>query len=170
MIDIKPYTGLSLKQKIQLDQLINNEFGHIDFISTIQWAVPDFSVRKFEDDQLVCFYNVIKRTIDIDGNAYNAMGVSNVITPAPYRGRRLAFDLIEQTQDKMMRDLSADLGLLLCAEEMIRFYQRLGWEEVNCKLYYNQDDDPIPWQAKIMLLNRNDLNPPKQILLNGTPW
>lgn len=169
--DIKIYSQLLQIERQQLEQLVEAEFGHIDFVSQISWAQADYSVRKLEDDQLVCFYNIVKRTVSIDGEKQIAMGISNVITPSEHRGKRYAFELLKSTQEQMLKKIGASLGLLLCAEAMVPFYRRLGWKVVDCPVYYTQRDSITLWQAKTMLLIPNkEIGEPREIHLNGNPW
>lgn len=171
MEDITSYNELSTEEREQIDLLIQTEFGHLDFITKLRWATPDYSVRKFENNELVAFYNVVLRTVMFNSKPQLTMGISNVITPIAHRGQKHSFNLLQDTQYKMLQQTCADFGLLLCSEDMIPFYNRLGWQELSCRIYHDQPSEKVLWPAKAMSLNLPELEiGGSDLLLNGPPW
>jgi predicted acetyltransferase len=171
MISIVKYDELTKDQRCLQNDLITKEFGHIPIVANTKWAGPDWTVMRYQNDGIVSFYNVIAREIHIDDMPVEAIGINNVITPPEYRGHGFAFDLLISTQIEMLDKLKAEVGLLLCADQMIPFYARLGWYKVDCPVYFEQDGKQNLWLANAMLLSRaDDYLSPAFINLNGLPW
>lgn len=106
----------------------------------------------------------------IDNNEITIAGINNVITPKQFRGKGYATKLLRETENLIFNDLGSELGILLCADELIPFYERLKWYKVDCPVYFEQSDGENLWEANTMLLTPNKKIVPKQIKLNGLPW
>ena len=170
MIEIKKYAGLSDPVKEQLNFFIEEEFGHIPIVNETEWATPDWTIIYYHDDQIATFYNIIEREIIADNHRFKAGGINNVITPKAFRGQGYSSKLLRDTRNLLFDDLNCALGLLLCADALIPFYERLGWYTVDCPVHYDQSTGKKLWQANTMLLSPKELIIPDSIDLNGLPW
>lgn len=170
MIEIKKYTELLEQTKDKLEAYIKSEFGHIPFVNELEWAVPDWTIIYYEDDKIASFYNVVLREIVVDKQMLKVGGINNVITPKDFRGKGYASKILRETDNLIFNDLNCDLGVLLCADNLIPFYERLNWYKVDCPVYFDQSSGEKLWSANTMLLTKNDQLKPKRIELNGLPW
>lgn len=170
MIQVKRYNELEQSVKDQLNSFIDSEFGHIPIVRETQWATPDWTIIYFQDGAIATFYNIVKRTITIDNEAIKIGGINNVITPKEFRGKGYASKTLKETEALLFEDLKCSLGVLLCADELIPFYQRLNWYKVDCPVYFEQTDGEKLWGANTMLLSKGEKLSPQIIKLNGLPW
>ena len=170
MIEISKYVDLKPETKSQLNTIIHNEFGHIPIVRETEWASPDWTIIHYEQGTIATFYNIIERNISIDNKPVKIAGINNVITPKPYRGKGYASKTLKDTESFIFDDLKCEAGLLLCAKELIPFYEKLSWYTVNCPVHVNQSDGERRWTAVTMLLTNGYKLNPKEIHLNGLPW
>lgn len=170
MIEIIKYSSLSSAIKNQLNDIIHKEFGHITVVKETKWATPDWTIINYTNKEIVTFYNIVERVVSIDGKELKAAGINNVITPINHRGNGFSSMTLIETESFLFDKLNADLGLLLCADNLVPFYQRLGWYKVNCDVYFDQPTGKKIWSANTMLLYKSSNISPKKIDLNGLPW
>ncbi|MDY8136231.1 GNAT family N-acetyltransferase [Aquimarina sp. 2201CG5-10] len=170
MLEVKKYTELSKHTIEELKFYINNEFGHIPIVIETEWAIPDWTIIYYENEQIATFYNIVLREILIDNKKYKTAGINNVITPKEFRGKGYASKALSTTEYLIFKDLKCDLGVLLCADDLIAFYQRLNWYKVNCPVYFKQSSGERLWKANTMFLSTSKKINPKEINLNGLPW
>jgi hypothetical protein len=170
MIEIKRHSELSGAVKEELDKLIQYEFGHIPIVQETKWAIPDWTIIYYEDNEIATFYNIIERRVTIEHSNLSAAGINNVITPAKFRGKGFSTRTLRDTEHFIFDNLKSDLGLLLCADDLVPFYKRLNWYKVHCPVYFDQPGETKLWPANTMLLTRRVVQTPKEINLNGLPW
>lgn len=170
MIRIYNTQDLDTSIKNQLDNFIEEEFGHIPIVKETAWAVPNHTIIFYQGDEIAGFYNIVERTITIDGKDYFAVGINNVITPPKYRGKGISSKTLRETEDFIFTELKAELGLLLCADNLLPFYNKLNWYRVQCPVYFEQPSGKKLWAANTMLRTPGRVLSPKEIDLNGLPW
>ena len=171
MIEIKKHIDLLPEIKNSLDHYIQKEFGHIPIVKETTWAIPDWTVINTIDGEIATFYNVVQREILLDNQVLYAAGINNVITPENYRGKGLATATLKETISFFFNEIKLDIGVLLCADDLISFYGRLGWYKVTCPVYFNQPRGRKRWQANTMLLSqKSEILQPGEIDLLGLPW
>jgi GNAT superfamily N-acetyltransferase len=172
-LDIARFRFLELthERRQQLEAAALAEFGGFSIVRETHWATPDWAFLGFEGAELVAFYNLVERTVEIDGVAVRAAGLNNLIALPAHRGRGFASHLLRATQEQWFDALGADCGLLLCADALLPFYSRLGWEKVGVRVAYAQPDGTRTWSANCMLLDpRRKASTARQIDLCGLPW
>lgn len=170
MIKILDYKKLSQEIKNELEYYIFNEFGEIPIVKETDWAEPNWTIVYSSEGQIVSFYNIVERKVSIDHKFYKCGGINNVITPSKYRGKGFATKMLNDTSNFLFENLKCDIGLLLCADELVPFYEKLNWYKVNCPVYFFQKSSKKIWGANTMLLSRGKRVHPKNIDLNGYPW
>lgn len=172
MIKILEHAGLSPAEAEELQHHVDTEFGHVPFVQQHTWAQPDWSFIKYENGKAATFYNVVLRDVKIDGQKYKVAGINNVITPKEFRGRGYATEVLRATEDFLFNELGCKYGLLLCADALLPFYSRLGWYQVQTKLYYSQSAGRQLYDSNVMLRSPQGKEPitPQLIDLYGLPW
>lgn len=171
MIHIYRTAELPAATKKKLEESIHNEFGHIPIVQSITWAVPDWSIIRYEEEKIAAFYNIVEREVLLDTKPYKVAGINNVITLPAFRGKGYASEILAATKGFLFSELGSDAGLLLCADALVPFYEKLDWYKVSSPVYYDQPASPDKqlWQANTMLLHPGRIDP-QEIDLNGLPW
>lgn len=167
---IKQYGKLSERDRIKLEECINHEFGHIPIVSETEWSKPNWSVIEYKEDEIISFYNIVLREIELDGQTCKVSGINNVITLKKYRGNGYASKLLRETEYLIFDEFKCQFGLLLCADKMIPYYENLNWYKVNCPVYFEQSNGINLWPSNAMLINKGEQVQPNEIKLNGLPW
>lgn len=170
MIDIQKYPFLIDQTKAQLNSYIRTEFGNIPIVNETEWATPDWTILIYENDQIVTFCNIVLREIVTDEERFKIGGINNVITPKKFRGKGYASTVLKKAETFIFNDINCDHGVLLCADDLIAFYQRLNWYVVNCPVYFAQSTGQKLWSANTMFLSKSKKLNPARIDLNGLPW
>ncbi len=170
MIEITKYAELGNETKSKLKNFIDGEFGHIPIVKETKWAKPNWTIILYENNEIATFYNIVERKILLDSQELKIAGINNVITPKQYRGVGYASRILRETESFILEDLKSELGLLLCADQLIPFYKRLNWYKIDCPVYFEQMEGKKLWQANAMLLSKRHRLNPKTIDLNGLPW
>jgi len=171
MIHIYRTAELTAATKNKLEESIHNEFGHIPIVQSIAWAVPGWSIIRYAEGAVAAFYNIVERDVLLDKKPYKVAGINNVITVPGFRGKGYASEILAATKEFLFTELRSDAGLLLCADALLPFYEKLGWYKVNSRVYFDQPASPDRrlWEANTMLLHPGRIEP-QEIDLNGLPW
>lgn len=166
------YDRLPEARRSELAAAASNEFDRFPIVRQTTWAVPDWSVLGTVDTRLACFYHAVLRDVRFDGEAVPVVGLNNLITLPPYKGRGLASRLLQETESLWFGTLGARCGLLLCADALVPFYERLGWRSVPSAVRFAQPGmPPQTWAANCMLLSPDRREASPQVIdLAGLPW
>ncbi|TXD80952.1 GNAT family N-acetyltransferase [Subsaximicrobium wynnwilliamsii] len=170
MIEIKKYTELSEKLRNQLSSYIEDEFGHIPIVKETEWETPNLTIIFYDNEQIVTFYNIVLREISIDNKKIKIAGLNNVMTPKEFRGMGYASIVLREIENLIFTSLSCEMGLLLCADALIPFYEKFNWYKIDCPVYFEQSSGVKLWGASTMLLTRDEKICADKIELNGLPW
>lgn len=156
----------------QLRALAGEAFDRFPIVRETRWATPDWTFLGTDDGgELACFYHLVERVVQMDGQPFAVAGLHNLITTQPYRGRGLASELLAATGQVWFSAMAARYGLLLCAGALVPFYERLGWQQVSAEVRFQQPGGMRTWTAECMLLDPARNAPdPRQIDLGGLPW
>ena len=96
--------------------------------SPIKWAPPQWSVLlRNADSQLVSHVGALTRRGLCDNQECLIGGIRGVETHPTQRGKGYASAGIQRAVDFLQREMRVDFSLLVCATELMTFYQRLGW-------------------------------------------
>jgi GNAT superfamily N-acetyltransferase len=165
------YLELPAERRQQLEAAAQAEFGQFAIVRETRWESPDWSFLALDSAELAAFYNIVERTVTIDDVPVRVAGLNNLVTLPAHRGRGVASRLLRETQEQWFDLLGAECGLLLCADALLPFYSRLGWEKVDARVSYAQPDGPRAWSAHCMMLDpRRKVASVREIDLRGLPW
>lgn len=133
---------------------------------------PDtISIKVYCNDELVSFAAVFPRQIRFDDLEVNMGGFKSLMTPAQHQGRGFASCALREAQRVIFEELVADVGMLLCFERMLKFYEDRGWERLRCPVVVTQAHGEIRWPFEAMaLFQSNALRNPEKIHLCGPPF
>lgn len=132
------------------------------------WA---YQVVVYSDSVPVSFLRIVDRNILVDGCPVRMGGVADVMTPPQHRRKGYAGLAVEEARRTIFDRLNARLGLLFCAEELVRLYAHHGWQLLDCPVTIDQPAGKRLWPQRTMLLARpGDQWAPKSIDVCGLPW
>lgn len=165
------YSELSSGLRENIEALCWDEFGQYEIVRNTEWARPDYTFAAFDQGELAGFYNLVLRSVSMDEHKVPVAGINNVVTLAGYRGRGIATQLLGDTESYWFETLGTEHGLLLCADALLTFYERLGWYKVRSTVRFSQSDGTRTWSANCMLRTpgTDDIKP-SEIDLCGEPW
>jgi hypothetical protein len=173
MLTIQTYRHCDLpaRRRDELRLLAANEFDRFPIVHETTWAAPDWSFLGMDGDHLACFYNLVERVVRFDGQQVEIVGLNNLVTATHYKSRGLASQLLRSTEAEWFATLKAKYGLLLCAEQLVPFYARLGWQRMSSEVRFSQPGAERVWTATCMVLSpaREPVDA-RVIDLCGLPW
>ena len=143
----------------RVEALLREAFQNDEFGRAFRWADNDWSLLMEAQGELVSHVGLVERTITADGLPVRVGGVSAVATASAWRRRGLARQLVERAAGFMRAELRLDFGLLICGDDMIPFYDRLGWRVTPGPLWVDQPQGKVRMPTTIMTLP-----------LAGRPW
>lgn len=170
-MQIFKHSSLRQDVKASLQRLAKEEFGNIPIVANTEWSLPNWSLITFSDNEVSAFVNIVERTVHIDKKAYDAAGINNLIVNKKYRGRGLGKLIMLEAQQFILETLSCQIGILLCADNLVSFYEKLNWHLVDSHVSYKQQNTTLRWEARTMLFDPNSIVESFDHLhLNGPPW
>jgi GNAT superfamily N-acetyltransferase len=123
------------------------------------------------DEHVASFLKIVGRTIRADGVQVRAGGVSGVMTIPDYRRRGLAGLALAEARRVIFETVGAEVGLLLCLQRLLSFYERYGWAPFEGEVVFDQPGGKRTWHNRCMVLVREGARwDPKRIDLCGLPW
>jgi hypothetical protein len=168
---IKKCDDLDVETKESVSKIISDEFGHVPIVKKYEWAIPDWAIILYSSTKISSIAQVITRTVEFDSKKLKIGGLSNLITLKAFRGLGMADEVLKSFENLIFHELNCDLGLLLCADDLVSYYKKYGWIQVHSDLYFDQPSGKQKWTANVMLISKEPLvAEPKTIDLNGLPW
>jgi len=154
-----------------IDCFTRAEFGYIPIIRETVWSPPDWHVAFMDGDRVLSFVSLVERIALFDRLAVKLAGISNMITIEPYRHQGFGSQVMLQAQQLIAHDIGAEFGLLLCSDDVIPFYSRLGWFPTGARLRYDQPPAKREWLKDILTYSPHGKRPACDTIdLNGLPW
>lgn len=137
-----------------------------------EWAAPQWGVFVRDDSgQLVSYTGVIRTAGTVDGRPVSIGGVGGIATHPKHRGHGYAPIGMGRALDYLVTR-NTHFALLVCRDELVDYYSKLGWVEFEGELMVTQFGAP-----ELFTFNRvmvGDLNEPAPkagtIDLEGPPW
>src|SRR4051794_41985099 len=116
------------------------------------WAPKEWRALVWVGDDVGGHAGIVRRTVDVGGQAVLVGGISGVWTPAAYRGRGLGAAVVRAAAAFARDELRVDFGLLLCREGVAPFYGRLGWRAVSAPVVFDQPGGRHGWDMLCLIL------------------
>ncbi len=119
----------TLSEIIELKQ----QYWNYPYDSQVNWIREnlqdnDTHILFYRASKLVAYLNLINLHVEIDGIKCNMLGVGNVCVALNQRGQGFGKELMSYANKEILR--SKKIGLLLCHDNLIPFYQKAGWTEL----------------------------------------
>ncbi|HEX6946776.1 MAG TPA: GNAT family N-acetyltransferase [Acidimicrobiia bacterium] len=97
--------------------------------AALEWSRPEMGVRVVDAaGWLVSYVGVLTREALHDGNPVLIGGIGGVKTHPDHRGMGLAALGMEKATQWLFEHAKADFGLLVCQDELLGYYGRMGWK------------------------------------------
>lgn len=171
MIEINSYRKLSDIDQQIIEKLSKEAFQASPTTEKYDFEKPHWAVIKKINNEIVSFCNIVERVVKFDDNAIQVGGINNVVTAPSHQGKGYFKEVMKEAQTFFFNDLIADFGLLLCSDELVSLYKKLGWYQVHSRLVFSQpNEEDIEWPANVMLIARDTREMPLKINLQGLPW
>jgi len=107
-----------------------------------EWAAPQWGVFVRDDlGALVSYTGVVEREGAHDGQRVAIGGVGGIATHPEHRGKGYAAIGIGRAIDFLAAN-GADFALLVCRDELIAYYEKLGWRLFEGELIVSQFGEP----------------------------
>lgn len=129
-----------------------------DIIELFTWEDKrglGFNIQSYLDDELVGFAHVFVRKGLINDSPALIGGLGGVMTAKKHQGSGIGSKTVEIANDVILRNLRADLGVLLCKKPLITFYERLRWRRMQRPVIIYQASENVEWPHEAMILLRN---------------
>ncbi len=99
-------------------------------------------IVRTEGEVLLSYADVVSAEAVMAGELIDVMGLSNVFTFPPYRGEGHASAIVAAA-GRQIEETSADLALLFCEHDLVRFYSAHGWQQVQAGAVQSTSGAPV---------------------------
>ncbi len=156
--------------KQELKRRVDREFADVSIVREHVWAEPWLAISGSAEGQLVSFLNLVDRQVLTDDTATHFFGLNNVITEPEYRGKGFSTALNRYAIQVMQETDPQACGFLFCADALIPFYARLGWQKFDGTVTVSQPSGDKLWPSNAMYFDLSGTRHWKTVHLRGLPW
>ncbi len=152
-----------------LDEWFDTEWPDTPY----EWSLPEWYAMATRDNELLGRLGIAERRVQAAESTVHVGGVGGVITAKRWRRRGVATALLRAAADHIRRKIRAELGMLLCRENLIPVYRSAGWHVVSGRVEFEQPGRSAPtvYPGVAMVLPCQASNwPPGRVDLLGLPW
>jgi len=168
-VEIRRSGELTPSEQEYLDRWTHRVFGAA--AGDYTWADVDWQVLVWIGAELASHVEIVARTGTVGGRPVRLGGIGGVASAVERRGRGLATVAMEKAAQLMCGDLDVEFGLLICGQEMMAFYRRLGWKVVKGPVVFDQPAGKVTFGDVVMVLPCAEQEwPAGMIDLCGLPW
>ena len=168
-IEIKAIKDLSQSEQDEVYQLLTVIF-EAD-ISQWIWTQEDYRLLVRVDNRILAHIAIIERTCLVNNQPVKVGGVGGVGTHPEWRSRGLASLAMRKTADFLKNQLKVEYGVLFCANEMVPYYQRLGWRRIDAPVTFEHHRIRMQSDSPVMYLPcEKPYWPAGDVDVCGMPW
>lgn len=139
----------------------------------LEWSRPEMGVRVVDlAGWLVSYVGVFTREATHDGEPVLIGGIGGVKTHPDARGMGLAALGMDKATEWLVETARADFGLLVCQDELLDYYGRMGWKVFEGTLLTTQHGDKSEFTFnRVMTLDLMNEAPADGVIdLQGPAW
>lgn len=139
----------------------------------LEWARADMGVRVVDaSGWLVSYVGVLTREGTHDSRDVVIGGIGGVKTHPDKRGMGLAALGMERATEWLTEDAKVDFGLLVCQEELLGYYENMGWRHFHGTLLTRQHGETVEFTFNQVMTRDIVGEGPTEgtIDLLGPPW
>lgn len=136
-----------------------------------EWLRPEWCVLVGADGEVVSYTGIVMTEAEVDRRPVTIGGVGGIATHPEHRGRGHAARSIEAAT-RWMADQGVEFALLVCRDELVAYYGRLGWAVFEGRLVVTQFGERETFTFnRVMVKGVCGETPAKgTIELAGPPW
>lgn len=137
----------------------------------LRWRGKDFHILVDVDGRAVAHVGMLQHTVSVGSRPVQVCGIGGVVTTPEAQGRGCASRAMRYAEDFMRGGWAVDFGLLFCRDQLVPFYERLGWQLVEEPVKIEQPSGTITSPLFVMVLPCKAKRWPKgRVKLNSFPW
>ena len=122
-----------------------------NFAWQTQWASFDWYVSAETRGRTVSIAGVVDREGAVGGVPSRLGLLGGVFTRREYQHRGLASEVVRRSTALMTDQLRCDFGVLICSDDVVPFYERLGWKRVSNLMTFRRFGETEVIRGKIMV-------------------
>lgn len=135
-----------------------------------EWSPPQWGAFVRDEGELVSYTGVVMREVVADGSSVLGGGIGGVATHPERRGRGYAPLGMGRALD-FMHSSGVHFALLVCREELVAYYESLGWRRFSGRTLVTQHGEPEVFTFnEVMVGDVVGKAPTQTIDLQGPPW
>lgn len=137
-----------------------------------EWAGPQWGVFVREDSgRLVSYTGVVRTNGTADGRPVTIGGLGGIATHPAHRGRGYAAIGMARGLDHLTA-AATEFALLVCRDELVAYYEKLGWVEFAGDLLVTQFGEPEIFTFNRVMVGDLVGKAPRAgtLDLGGPPW
>ena len=143
----------------------------IDALTWQDKSTMGFCLQTYRDGELAGFAHVFPRLGMLDGTAVLMGCLGTVMTAKAHQGNGVGSATVEAAREIILKNLQADLGVLLCKISLVPFYERLSWRPMTSPVLVAQPSGKIRWaHAAMLLFGPRVKTLPEKLDLCGLPF
>ena len=116
-----------------------------------QWAGFDWYVNAETRGRTVSIAGIVDRDGVVGGVRTHLGLLGGVFTHPQYQRQGLASEVVRRSTKFMTDDLRCDFGVLICSDDLVPFYERLGWRRVSNVMRFERFGETGAVIGKVMV-------------------
>lgn len=137
----------------------------------MKWRLKEKRLLVDVDGRTAAQVGLLQHTISVGGREVKVGGIGSVVTALEFQGKGYASQAMRYARNLMCEEWAVDFGFLFCREQLVPFYERLGWQRVLEPVEVEQPEGPVQWPLAAMVLPcREQTWPAGRVQLNSLPW
>lgn len=105
----------------------------------------------YRDNELIAYLYIAEVVVKLDKKRITALGIGNVCVSKTEKGTGLGKEIVLFANELIQK--RNKLGILLCKDTLVGFYQKCGWESVKADEVYLLKDE---YSREVMLLGASE--------------
>ena len=168
-VEIRVSEKLSGEEWTSLFEWGEDIFGPDDH--KYRWRPKDLHFVLEEDGRVMGHVGLLRHAVSVGGRRIEVAGVGGVVTRPEAQGRGLAQRGMRHAAEFFCREWGVEFGFLFCRDELVAFYERLGWQLVEAPVVVEQPDGPVQSIFHVMVLPCDGRAwPAGEVRLESLPW
>jgi aminoglycoside 2'-N-acetyltransferase I len=168
-IIIRRYDNLDENENREIEEVAHLAFT--DPEDELDWSDPKWLVVGKLAGRIVSIVGILTRHIRVGETTLEVGGIGGVATLPDRQQHGFGSALLQRAAEFMRDELKVDFGLLICDQEMVSFYSKLGWQTVEGQVVFDFHGTMRALREITMRLPLGDSYWPEGTIdLCGAPW
>ena len=137
----------------------------------LEWRPKDQHVFVAVDNLVISHVGLLRHSVRVGGRPVIVGGVGGVVTVPDMHRQGYAQRALRYAESFMCQEMGVEFGLLFCREQLVSFYQRLGWRSVEEPVEFDQPSGKMVSPFTVMVLPcSGQAWPAGTTYLESLPW